>query len=394
MDRPPLKRRPPADLSNRAMRCAVVLAVLMVATGCGTGASTAGSSSWSSPTASSSVSGSSSPSTGDVGVIRLRWVVSTVVDGMESRLEYQVLTDLTRSRYTVTAATNWDGPGVGFTQVWDGKTLLTYDPDAQPKYTRDTTPDPTQVPQFVEQPGSASFRQGCPHARRLGPTTILRRPATRYQCAAIAYPDGSSMSAHQLVLDNATGLLLQAGMGDKLVDFTVHLPAKADTFSTEIPAGGSELGPLQDFRLYRVGGGKIASADYRGRPLLVVTGGAAGIRAMLTRLAPITGNGTKPQVIGLLIAIPPEGWKGSLLNPADERSLAAEVSKAAGSFPVPVGIDFKGAAGYQISQQTGDQPGGTRPTAVGLVRSDGTLVQVLTETATDAALRGFVVSAR
>jgi hypothetical protein len=376
------------------MRCAVVLAVLMVATGCGTGASTAGSSSGSSPTASSSVSGSSPPSTGDVGVIRLRWVVSTVVDGMESRLEYQVLTDLTRSRYTVTGATNWDGPGVGFTQVWDGKTLLTYDPDAQPKYTRDTTPDPTEVPQFVEEPGSASFRQGCPQARRLGPTTILRRPATRYQCAAIADPDGSSMSAHQLVLDDATGLLLQAGMGDKLVDFTVHVPAKADTFSTEIPAGGSELGPLQDFRLYRVGGGKIALADYRGRPLLVVTGDAAGIRAMLTRLAPITGNGTKPQVIGLLIAIPPEGWKGSLLNPADERSLAAEVSKAAGSFPVPVGIDFKGAASYQISQQTGVQPGGTSPTAVGLVRSDGTLLQVLTETATDAALRGLVVSAR
>ena len=103
---------------------------------------------------------------------------------------------------------------------------------------------------------------------------------------------------------------------------------------------------------------------------------------------------TKPQVIGLLIAIPPESWKGSLLNPADERSLAAEVSKAAGSFPVPVGIDFKGAASYQISQQTGGQPGGTPLTAVGLVRSDGTLLQVLPKTATDAALRGLVVSAR
>jgi hypothetical protein len=90
--------------------------------------------------------------------------------------------------------------------------------------------------------------------------------------------------------------------------------------------------------------------------------------------------------------IPPPDWKGSLLNPADRRSLAAEVSVRAGSFPVPVAIDFKGAAAAPISGPAGIPLGGTRPTAVGLVRSDQGLAKVLTDKATDNELRSQIAN--
>jgi hypothetical protein len=139
-----------------------------------------------------------------------------------------------------------------------------------------------------------------------------------------------------------------------------------------------------------VGGGEVTLAGYRDHPLVVVAGDSAGIRQMVQRLLPMTANGTKPQVLGLLFAIPAEDWKGSLLNPEDEKSFAESVAKSAGRFEVPVGIDIKGGAAYQITTAAGVEPFTTRTTAVGFVHSDGTLAQVTTDAATNEELRSKI----
>jgi hypothetical protein len=110
----------------------------------------------------------------------------------------------------------------------------------------------------------------------------------------------------------------------------------------------------------------------------------------IKRLLPMTANATKPQVLGLLYAIPAEDWTGSLLNPADETSFAESVAKSAGTFDVPVGIDIKGNAAYQISLAAGVDASTTPPTTVGFVRTDGTLAQITTDAATDAELRSKI----
>jgi hypothetical protein len=93
------------------------------------------------------------------------------------------------------------------------------------------------------------------------------------------------------------------------------------------------------------------------RSAIVVVGDAEGIRATVQRLLPLTAGGHQPQVVGMLIAPPSPDWQGSLLNPEDARSLADAVSKSAGSFAVPVGIDFKGAASWPLTSTAGVEPG-------------------------------------
>jgi hypothetical protein len=147
---------------------------------------------------------------------------------------------------------------------------------------------------------------------------------------------------------------------------------------------------VDDFRLPRVGGGEVALADFP-PPLVIVAGGAAGIRTVVARLLPLTQGGARPRVIGLLTAIPPPDWTGSLLNPSDAASFADHASRAAGRFPVPVAVDIKGAAGYQITQAAGVEAGKATPVAVGFIASNGTLAHVVTDTATDEELRDQIV---
>jgi hypothetical protein len=119
-----------------------------------------------------------------------------------------------------------------------------------------------------------------------------------------------------------------------------------------------------------VGGGEVTLTDYP-KPLVIVIGNAAGIRKMVDRLLPLTQGGRKPPVIGMLIAVPPDGWKGSLLNPSDAAAFAEQVSRSAGTFPVPVAIDIKGAAGYPVTQAAGLDAGQMALTAIGFIGSDG-----------------------
>jgi hypothetical protein len=180
-------------------------------------------------------------------------------------------------------------------------------------------------------------------------------------------------------------------------EIDLDVAVDADTFSTDVPAGAEDASrpKVENFRLSRVGSGQLALADYP-PPLVIVTGDAAGIRTMAARLLPLTHGGVKPQVIGLLIAIPPADWKGSLLNPSDAASFADQAAQAAGRFPVPVGIDIKGATGYQITQAVGVEAGQPNPSAVGFVTSDGTLAlgQAVTDAATDDELRDRINALR
>jgi hypothetical protein len=276
--------------------------------------------------------------------------------------------------------------------------LLDYDPTNEPKYTRTENVEADQRPAFVLPEGSSDFTRACPGARRLGTHTVLGRGAIRYACAASAGQD-TAPKPEVISLDQATRLLLRqsgAGYTAEATEFELNPAVDADTFSTDLPAAGANgsAGPkIEDFRLPQIGGGELALADYP-KPLVIVTGSAAGIRKVLSRLLPLTHGGVKPQVIGMLIAVPAPDWKGSLLDPTDAASFAREAAAKAGTFPVPVAIDIKGAAGYQITQAAGIEAGQTSPTAIGFITSKGTLAEATTDTATDEELRDQIATLR
>jgi hypothetical protein len=313
------------------------------------------------------------------------------------RLQFEVIADGDRrSRLVFTESESGDAPP-GSRIVWDGKAILEYYPDRDPRYNRIDNPDEQQIvgSMFVFEPGRSRFAQRCGDAKRLRTQTLIGTVAVRYACARTESGGQVSWEAHEMSLDQATGLLLRDS-GD---DFTMVVTEVSrnpnideDTFSTTLPEGAEDTAhpKLDDFRLPRVGGGEVALADYPGRPLVIVAGDAEGIRRTVQRLLPLTGGGTKPQALGMLTATPPEEWKGSLLNLDDAKSFAASVSKTAGTFNVPVAHRPQGGAGYQITEVAGIEAGQTRPTAVGFTRSDGTLAHVTTDTATDAELRNQI----
>ena len=199
------------------------------------------------------------------------------------------------------------------------------------------------------------------------------------------------MEAHEMSLDQETGLLLERAGGSVTVvatEIELDPTVDADTFATDLPADGDDsTGPkIDDVRLPRVGGGELALADYTA-PLVIVAGDPAGIRKIVSRLAPLTHGGVQPRVIGMLIAIPAPDWEGSLLDPKDAASFAEKASKAAGTFPVPVAIDIKGAAAHPITQAAGVDAGQTSPASIGFVRTNRTLAGATTDAVTDEELR-------
>ena len=329
-------------------------------------------------------------------VIRGRYTMIMKQDRQEFHQEYEVIADgdrRTRINYFGKPETDWEKRTDGSWTVWDGQVLLDYNPNGEPAFTRVDDPDAGKRPVYVLRQGSLHFRRACPDARRLGTQALRGRTAVRYACAA-STDEGGMPEPHEMSLDEATGLLLKdegASLSIAASEVDFDRTVGVDVFSTELPAGAHDgSGPrLEDFRLPRVGGGELALADYP-PPLVIVVGDAAGIRGMVARLLPLTQGGVRPRVIGMLVAVPPPDWKGSLLNPADAASFAEEAWKAAGPFPVPVGVDIKGAAGYQISQATGIEAGQTKPTAIAFVASDGTMVHASTDAATDAKLRELI----
>jgi outer membrane lipoprotein-sorting protein len=357
-----------------ASHFAGALAVLAVVAGCG--------------------QGEQPRSVGGADLVRVQYTVTFSVEGEEQRQEMEVIADGDRrARLTITASPD---ETAGTTTVWDGTAVLTYDKNSDPPYNRIENPkqESGELPVFVYQPGSDRFAQACVDARRVGIHTLIGRAAVRYACAP-SEAGGEGRPAHEMSLDQATGLVLKDTGDDATVlatkvDFNPVIAA--ETFSTKLPEGAENAAQpkLDHFRLPRVGGGELALDTYLGRPLVIVAGDPEGIRQMVQRLLPLTGGGTKPQLLGMLIAIPPENWKGSLLDPEDAKSFADSVSKSAGTFKIPVAIDPKGGAGYQITGPAGVEAGQTRPTAVGFVRSDGTIAHITTDKATDDELRNQI----
>jgi hypothetical protein len=306
--------------------------------------------------------------------------------------DYVVLTDgTTRSRTTRTSDFTADDGSVvpkGWFEVWVRTTggrfdRLEYNPDRTLPYRQWKGFTPEENPLRVYRPTDDELPAMCVDAKAVGTEHIAGRTAIHYECG----PMGGERVTTGIWLDEVAGWVLKGTYDDGTILLATRLDPHPslddDTFSTDLPAGAEEFAEPFHFRLPRVGGGHVDTSHYVGGPLLVVTGDAAGIRAMVARLAPMTD---KP-VVGLLIAIPPPNWEGSLLNAEDARSLTAQISKAAGSFPIPVAIDIKGATALPISEPAGIPVGGTRPTAVGLIRSDQGLAQVLTERATNEELR-------
>jgi len=367
-----------------------------------------------------SVSGSGLPSaTSTVApdLVRIQGV-STDDDGASE--SFEVIADGNR-RFRVTSLT---GPGAGYYQVWDGKTLLLYNPDEDPNYQRLENPGSDERPNstFFYQQGTEEFERLCPAAKRLGTKRLFGRTAVRYHCDKVESSEYlPSMDAREIALDEKTGLLMVYGGSDVITDVTFGPVIKADTFSTELPPGadssvltpegestegppdaestegppdGGEVGPYEigSFRLRAVGGGFVNGTSYRGKPFVIVAGSADGIRAVLGRLLPMTRAG-KPPVVGFLLVLPADDWKGSLLNPEDVEELADSISKSAGTFAVPVGLDFKGVASEMFMGSTITEPPDLTQVTIALVTSDGTFAHVTSaRDATDANLRNWIAA--
>jgi hypothetical protein len=324
-------------------------------------------------------------------------LATSVWDGHEFRQEYEVIADGDRRVRISYVRGEWMGRTTGDWTVWDGRSLLDYEQAAEQPYNRYEGGEVEVPPIFVYVEGSQYFRSACPEARDLGTQTVLGRTAVRYACgeSAIVGIQDVPGGVHEMSLDQSTRLLLKdAGSAHTVVATEIEPgpSVDADTFSTDLPArlparvADPALPKIDDFRLPRVGGGEVALADFP-PPVVIVAGDAAGIRTMVARLLPLTQGGARPRVIGLLTAVPPADWTGSLLNPSDASSFAEQASQAAGRFPVLVAVDIKGAAGYQITQAAGVEAGQTNPIAVGFIASDGALAHVVTEAATDEELR-------
>ena len=375
----------------------IVAVVLAVAAAGGCGEQQTGSRS-TLPSATSTVS---------PDLVRIRGAFTDDEGGPES---FELFAD-GNTRFRLTMLT---GASAGYYQVWDGKVLLLHDPAEDPRYQRienpgkDDSPDST----FFYQPGTEKFDQLCPAAKRLGTKTLFGRTAVRYHCDKVESSDQPAMDAREMALDEKTGLVMDYGALEVITEVTFGPVIKADTFSTELPPGAADssvvtpegestdLPPdsgdvrpneIGSFRLNAVGGGFVDSTSYRGKPFVIVAGSADGIRTALGRLLPMTQAG-KPPVLGFLLVMPPEDWKGSLLNPKDVDQLAASISKSAGTFAVPVGLDFKGAATWMFTGDSTVPPDLTQVT-IALVASDGTFAHVTpAREVTDANLRNWVAA--
>src|SRR6266498_2621118 len=382
---------------GKQAKLTIVAVVLAVAAAGGCGGQQSGSGS-ALPSATSTVS---------PDLVRIRGAFTDDDGGSES---FEVIADGNR-RYRMTMLT---GPGTGYYQVWDGKALLFYNPDEDPKYQRIENPDKDEFPvtTFFYRPGTGEFEQLCPAAKRLGTKTLFGRPAVRYHCDKAESSDQMrDMDAREIALDEKTGLVIVYGGGEVITEVTFGPVITADTFSTKLPPGadssvatpegestevppdGGDVGPYEigSFRLRAVGGGFVNGTSYRGKPFVIVAGSADGIRTALGRLLPMTRAG-KPPVVGFLLVMPPEDWKGSLLNPKDVDQLAASVSKSAGTFAVPVGLDFKGAASWVFTGDITGPPDLTQVT-IALVASDGTFAHVTpARDVTDANLRTWIAA--
>ncbi|TCN28588.1 hypothetical protein EV644_1452 [Kribbella orskensis] len=183
--------------------------------------------------------GSASPSaTVPPDLVKMR---GTAADDAGS---YELIVDGNR-RFRQTILT---GPDAGAYVVWDGKVMLSYDPQTDPKYQRQENLSKDELPgaTFFYRPGTKEFAELCPAARPLGTATVFGRTAVRYHCDKVVPAEDSPaepMDAREIALDEQTGLVLASRGPDKLTEVTFGPVIAPDTFSTKMPPGGDSAAP-------------------------------------------------------------------------------------------------------------------------------------------------------
>jgi hypothetical protein len=260
--------------------------------------------------------------------------------------------------------------------VWDGHALLLEEPGAGLP-SRQEDPPPEQRPaSLVMHEGDEAFTRACLQAKRIGAVVVAERNGTSYACAADNSRPELGAEAHEITLDDATGLLLRhEGASSRMVATEVVVGVGTDdaTFSTELTGNETTAAPLTAVaQVPRVGGGTLELAEVRQGPSLVVIGELDGLRAMLAVVLPMTENGSKPPVYGLL---------------------NAETSAQAGSFTVPVGVDIKGGAAGEDLRPHVQIMSGT--TVLAAINADGSLAWKMTDAdlaASSQKLKDWVVA--
>ena len=251
----------------------------------------------------------------------------------------------------------------------------------------------SEFPRFVLRDGGRALDAWCADAKVVGTAEVLGRSTQHYGCRD---PGIEKLEqAKDLWVDQQTGLILKWTKGSggnnvmsataTRVDLHANLPT--DAFSTQRPARAQDAASVfpTGFRLARVGGGEL-NVDTT-RPVILVIGRPDDIRTLVARLLPLTGGGKSPMVVGLLVPAIPADRPGSLLNPSDSAALAKTVSASAGTFQVPVGIDFKGNVSGQAD---GTRELGSQKAAVVLMNSHGKLSHVAPPSTSDSELRSWI----
>lgn len=255
----------------------------------------------------------------------------------------------------------------------------------------------SDVRRFVLHDNDGTLAVWCPGAKKAGTAEVLNQPTRHYTCTKWnPDADASGPTVQELWVDQHTGLVMQWNVSDlyhataSQVDNDPTLTAS--TFALPPPSGAQDQQHLAaSFTVPSLRGGELSAVSYRRAPLVIVSGDAASIRALVDRLLPMTGGGKSPRVIALLAFNDFTRWKGSLLNPTDVAALVKLVSASAGTFKVPVGIDFKGGAAEQLAHLFDVRRGGSHTEAhVVLIDSAGTVARVALAGATDDELKGWI----
>lgn len=165
---------------------------------------------------------------------------------------------------------------------------------------------------------------------------------------------------------------------DEVCGSTPGLEAAHDFEAEQNPLDNAHV---PDFTVERLGGGELAWADYRGKPVVIAVGSVAQVSATVRHLQPLLANTpSHPTLLGLVTD--PTGDK---LNP---RPVSA-IEQEAGALPVPVGyaavplsaVWFLDAAGNTGAESPWDSG------VVAFVDATGTVVRFAAPSLPDAQAR-------
>jgi len=134
-----------------------------------------------------------------------------------------------------------DDPPTHWLVIYDGDRLFAHLTDFEDPYQLYESPEKVgglfydYVRSWVLPPGSAILAEACPDTQRIGVRSILGRQAVGYRCGRPSR-DTEMVTAREMWVDQATGLVLQAGqiVADEVDD---HPTIDGSTFSTTPPKG-------------------------------------------------------------------------------------------------------------------------------------------------------------